>query len=472
MLLTRFLLLLPTAAYAFDPLHHSGPASPYFDAPTQDGIPHDMPAGCIVDQAAYILRHGARYPEPGSFAGWQNLFAKLQNAKYTAKGPLAFLPSWRVPVDDVPHQPLYLTAAGALEAFALGVDLRKRYQLTKGGDNITVWSAGQQRCVDTATFFARGYLSQGNYLSEPSANRANIIVLPDSVNYTFANSLTPSAGCPQYASGDTSSVAGTFRLSYQPRIAARLNKFLDGLQLNATDIGVMMDLCGFQTAVNGDTRFCGLFEESEWRLYEYAHDLNYYYGSGPGNPFSATVGFPWVSAVAELFSLGPGKTTPGGNITPPPLVMGFTHDNNLPPILSALGLWNTSSERGVYPLSLTKPNEKRKFRSSNVVAFRGYVALERMACSSVEDVQNNGTTHLFVRVRVDRAPVEIPGCASGPGSTCPLQQFTEYVHKTRARAAGDFVDKCGLSSVANSTSHATFFTIAPPDMDEVVVGLN
>lgn len=80
-----------------------------------------------------------RFPEPGSFAGWQGLFAKLQNATYTANGSLAFSPSWVPPVDDIPHQPLFLSSTGAREAFDLGVELRKRYRFTKGGDNFTVW---------------------------------------------------------------------------------------------------------------------------------------------------------------------------------------------------------------------------------------------------------------------------------------------------------------------------------------------
>ncbi|KAJ7775204.1 phosphoglycerate mutase-like protein [Mycena metata] len=467
---------------SFNPLQHSGPASPYFDAPSQDGI-SDTTIGCVVDQAAYILRHGSRYPEPGSFTGWQTLFTKFQNTSYTAKGPLAFIPSWVPPVDDIPHEPLFLSSTGALEAFSLGVDLRKRYQFTKGGDNITVWSASQQRVLDTATFFTRGYLSQGNYLTTPSSNRGTIISLPDSVNFTFADSLTPSTGCPAYPTGDTSGVATTvFRATYQGAIAARLNKFLDGLTLDATDIGVMQDLCGFQAEIDGDTRFCDVFEDSEWLDYEYADDLNYYYGSGPGNPFSATVGFPWVKAISDLFALGPGETTPGGNITPPALIMGFTHDNNLPPVISALGLWNTSREPGVYPLSLTTPNPQRQFRSSYVVAFRGYIALERLACSATN---NNGTvvhiagappanvsTSKYVRIRVDHAPVAIPGCTSGPGSTCPLEQFTNYIDTTRARAAGDFVERCGLQGVANATGEVTFLTVAPPDIQELLVGLN
>ncbi|KAF7295439.1 Phosphoglycerate mutase-like protein [Mycena indigotica] len=404
-----------------------------------------------------------------------------RNNSYTAKGPLAFIPSWTLPVDDFPHEPLYLTSTGALEAFSLGVELRKRYRFTAGGGNITIWSAGQQRVVDTATFFGRGYLSQGNYLTQPSSNRAHVFVLPDSVNYTFANSLTPSSGCPLYPTGDTSAVAGTFRAAYQGQIAARLNKFLEGLTLTASDIGVMQDLCGFQTEIDGDSRFCDVFEEDEWLLYEYAHDLNYYYGSGPGNPFSATVGFPWVKAISDLFTLGPGQTTPGGNITPPPLIMGFTHDNNLPPIISALGLWNSSTP-GVYPLSHTTPNPLRKFRASYLVAFRGYVALERLACSPTQDITEvnhiagaspqNISTRAFVRIRVNNAPVAIPGCATGPGSTCPLDHFTTYIHKTRADVAGDFVERCGLKAIANATGEMAFLTTSPPNIQEDIVGLN
>jgi acid phosphatase len=81
----------------------------------------------------------SRFPEPGSFNGWLNLFDKLQNATYNATGSLTFLPSWTPPVDDVPHEPLFLTSHGAAEAFKLGAQLRGRYKLTSGGDNFTVW---------------------------------------------------------------------------------------------------------------------------------------------------------------------------------------------------------------------------------------------------------------------------------------------------------------------------------------------
>ncbi|KAI0050834.1 phosphoglycerate mutase-like protein [Auriscalpium vulgare] len=456
---------------AFNPLEHSGPASPYFDAPSQSGIQVDTPAGCVVDQAAYIVRHGARYPEPGSFASWQSLFSKIQNASFTARGPLSFLPSWVPPVDDASHEIAFLSATGAAEAFGLGVGLRKRYGFTSGGGNLTVWSASQQRVLDTASYFLRGYLSQGSYLGLPTENRGTVVSLPDSVNFTFANSLTPTTSCPAFATGDTSSArANAFRASFQGAIAKRINKFLDGLQINSSDVGVMQDLCGFQAEINGDTRFCDVFQPSEWLDYEYADDLNYYYGSGPGNPFSGATGFPLLKAITDLFVLGPDRSTPFGSFVPPPLLMGFTHDNDLPPVISALGIWNDSD---VSPLSPTTPNPKRHFRSSYLVAFRGYIALERLSCGAPEaptvrhipgqvNMQPGARADAakFVRIRVNTSPVPVPECTSGPGLTCPLENFAKYVAK-RGESVGDYITTCGLQDVSNATGTADFFTNIP-----------
>ncbi|KAG7095621.1 hypothetical protein E1B28_006345 [Marasmius oreades] len=492
LLLVAVLLVSPysTATRVFNPLEHSGPASPYFDAPSQSNINTDLPEGCTVDQAAYILRHGARYPEPGSFNGWKGLFAKFQNATYTARGPLSFIPAWTLPVDDEPHQPLFLSSTGAGEAFRLGVELRKRYGLTKGGSNFTVWTAGQQRCIDTAVYFLRGYLSQGNYVSDPSLNRGTVITLVDSsVNTTFADSLTPSASCPAYSEFTPAGSANSdkFRASVRDKVAKRLNGFLEGLMLNASDIGVMQDLCGFGFEVSGDKRFCDIFQEAEWLDYEYAHDLNYYYGAGPGNPISATTGYPWVKAISDLFAVGPGETVENGTLIPPPLIMTFTHDNNIPPIISALGLWNSTTgssekEETIYPLPITKrvDDPRRMFRSSYLVSFFGNIALERMKCviggPTLEEQREKGVSHqanifggsvnnagmgkskVFVRVRANNAPIPIPGCVSGPGMTCPLEEFLDYVNRPRKVASGDFVDICGLNGVQGAVSEMKFLT--------------
>ena len=240
--------------------------------------------------------------------------------------------------------------------------------------------------------------------------------------------------------------------------------------------------------------------------------------SGPGNPFSATVGYPWLKAITDLFASGPNTTASEGNFVPPPLIMGFTvssdplcatrnlltchpkHDNNLPPVVSALGVWNTSSSPGVYPLSTTRADPRRKFRSSFLVSFRGYVALERLSCdphappTSVRHTSGQvalgpGTSagaQKYVRLKVrsslsrdnryylrglscrvairlgqiNDAVVPLPGCAEGPGSSCALASFEAYVAK-RAAVAGDFVQRCGLEGVKNATGVLDIFTNVP-----------
>ncbi|KZO96059.1 phosphoglycerate mutase-like protein [Calocera viscosa TUFC12733] len=447
-------------ARAFNPLHHSGPAAPYFDAPSQAGIPKEIPEGCVVDQAAYVVRHGARYPEPGSYTGWVTLYNKLQNSStpYNVTGPLAFLKTWVPPVDDPAHMPLYLSGVGALESFQLGVQLRNKYKFTPGGGNLTVWSAAQERVLATAANFLRGYLAQGSYVNNATLNRGAIVSMPDSVNWTSADSLTFTNGCPNYSNGDQSGpMKAVWSNLWQPRVAARLNSlYVQGeLNFTASDVSVMGDLCGFSAEVDGDTRFCDILTPDEWLDYEYGNDLNYYYGSGPGNPYAGTSAWPLVKAITDLLVAGPGKTTGAGTFTPAPLIMSFTHDNDLPPVIAALGLWN--STLGVYPLSNSTRSADRDFRSSYLVSFRGYVALERLNCTTP-----SGSSQ-YVRVQANSAPIPIPGCVSGPGSSCPLAQFAQYVSQDRLQHVGEFVSTCN-NTAANATQGATLITLGVGDL--------
>ena len=55
----------------------------------------------------------------------------------------------------------------------------------------------------------------------------------------------------------------------------------------------------------------------------------------------------------------------------------------------------------------------------------------------------------------------VPGCTSGPGSSCPLASFAEHVDGPLAAASGDFIEVCGLQGVANATGVVDFFTQVP-----------
>lgn len=88
-----------------------------------------------------------------------------------------------------------------------------------------------------------------------------ITIFPDSVNYTFTESLTPSAACPIYATyANGSAQSAYYKTLYQQQIADRLNTFIDGnLTIVPSDVGTMQDLCGYGYVINGDKRFCDLF---------------------------------------------------------------------------------------------------------------------------------------------------------------------------------------------------------------------
>ena len=135
----------------------------------------------------------------------------------------------------------------------------------------------------------------------------------------------------------------------------------------------------------------------------------------------------------------------------------------------------------------------RHFHATYMVNFLGNIAMERLNCvvngSTLTQQQhqgmfhqanvlggtlnvtlNNATNQTFVRIRANDAPIPLPGCTSGPGSTCPLDQFTAMVNGPLKAAAGDFVEKCGLQNVTGATSVTSFLTTAG-DGKSMLIGL-
>ncbi|THU94365.1 hypothetical protein K435DRAFT_860642 [Dendrothele bispora CBS 962.96] len=226
------------------------------------------------------------------------------------------------------------------------------------------------------------------------------------------------------------------------------------LVLGTTDIGVMQDLCGFGSEVSGDHRFCDVFTENEWLDYEYAHDLNYYYGSGPGNPLSATVGFPWLKAVTDPFR---SRTWDYSTLLSLHLSWDSPcipfHDNNIPSLIPALGLWN-SSQVSPLPITHRPPLSAREFCSSHLVSFLGNVAIERMSCiiggPTSEQAMTQGVFHqangTIVNVNttgtVTREEVFVWVSAN--------EAFVGYVNGERKGVTGGFVERCGLEGVVDA----------------------
>jgi len=45
--------------------------------PNVNGVENVIPEGCIVEQVAYVSRHGSRYPDGGAYNEWVALYDKV-----------------------------------------------------------------------------------------------------------------------------------------------------------------------------------------------------------------------------------------------------------------------------------------------------------------------------------------------------------------------------------------------------------
>jgi len=183
-------------------------------------------------------------------------------------------------------------------------------------------------------------------------------------------------------------------------------------------------MCGFETTVRGWSPWCNVFTHSEWRAFEYARDIIHFYRAGPGTPYSRAMGHLWLNATKNLLVEGPQSAGP--------LYFSFVHDGDIVPMLASLGLFEDGQD-----LPVTHIMEDRKWKTSQVTPMGGRVLFERLTCANRK----------FVRINVNDGIVPLPSCADGPGSSCELGRFADYID-AGGRAAGDFRTVCGLPTGA------------------------
>lgn len=149
------------------------------------------------------------------------------------------------------------------------------------------------------------------------------------------------------------------------------------------------------------------------------------------------------------------KPTSGPNATlSQPLHIWFTHREEIPVVAGALDLFHGHSEKEA-AMPLDRINPHRAWKTSEIIPFLGHVALERLQCDeSVIDRPDGGetgdeddqhkpkpVTRPFVRIIVNGSPQQHLLCNSGPGGSCPLQQFDDIVRALPA-TYGDLDTVC------------------------------
>lgn len=85
---------------------------------------------------------------------------------------------------------------------------------------------------------------------------------------------------------------------------------------------------------------------------------------------------------------------------------------------------------------------------------RGTIAFERLSCG--------GSNEKYVRILLNDAVYPLPSCKDGPGQSCALGTYVDYV-KNKYAKSGNWAENCNITTtdgqLANTTvAGASFFT--------------
>ncbi|QEL61600.1 hypothetical protein CJJ09_003748 [Candidozyma auris] len=210
-----------------------------------------------------------------------------------------------------------------------------------------------------------------------------------------ANSLTPVVSCKNYHSGANNEFVKQFDTSYLSAAAARITKGNDGFSLSEKEVDRLIAWA---------TLLCNLFTNDELVRNSYASDLSYYYSNGPGNNLTATIGAPFLKATLDYLK----EENP-----PQKVVLAFTHDTNIEQFHSALGIVAPDQ-----PL----PNDYIPFpvpyAHTQIVPMGARLYTEKYKCGNDS----------YVRYVVNDAVVPIKHCQNGPGFSCKLSDYENYIN--------------------------------------------
>lgn len=447
--------------------------------PNVYNISSEIPENCYVDQAAYVSRHGSRFPDTGAYAGWVDMQERFSSGNYTPSGSLSFMKEWQTVLTNVDLQIAMESPTGAKEAQDLGYTLRTRYpQLYNEGDDFYVWANNYTRVLQTAQMFVQGYLGF-------TSSTYGKVVSVTSKGYTgnIGNSLGPSDQCPNFNDNSGGDYATEWADVYIPPIKERLESLIEGnLTFTDNDISQIPYLCGFESQITGRlSPWCGVFTDDELQQYEYSNDLRYYYGLGPGTDLEQTMMLPYLNALIGLLEQGPGTNgtaQDGDSFTLPSLLATFINDGQLVELITASGVFDDEPA-----LSGSEMNPDRLFIASHFTTMRGTIAFERLNCI-VEG--NNGTNSYvphpttattrrrrddndgaaapsanatYVRIRLNDAVYTLPSCKDGPGQSCLLSDYAQYMSDKLA-ASGDWVSNCNVTTpdAPTTVQGASFYT--------------
>lgn len=124
-------------------------------------------------------------------------------------------------------------------------------------------------------FFSNTYMEPTGFsaASKFKLNPILSVILDATENDTLHNN------CPAIGSPDNQT--DTWIDIYIPPIVERINTAAPGANLSSDEVYYLMALCAFHSvATESMSDWCSLFDEKEWKAFEYEMDLDKYYGTG------------------------------------------------------------------------------------------------------------------------------------------------------------------------------------------------
>lgn len=106
-------------------------------------------------------------------------------------------------------------------------------------------------------------------------------------------------------------------------------------------------------------------------------------------------------------------------------------------MITALDIMNEEEQDGHLPV--TQIRHHRKWRTSQMCPMGGRLILERLSCRTT----NRAEPEKFVRININDGITALADCNSGPGSSCPLEQFAART-KAKGQQVGGFNELCQL----------------------------
>ncbi|KAI0782986.1 phosphoglycerate mutase-like protein [Abortiporus biennis] len=414
----------------FDLFKHWGNLSPWFSVEKGgfglDSSP-EAPDTCRVTGLHFLHRHGARYPTSyAAYGGPANFSSRLHATAsgWNGHGDLDFMNDWTYKLGEE-----VLTPFGRQQLFDLGVSMRIKYgyllkNFTESQTLPVFRTESQDRMLASALNFAIGFFGypfEGLY-QQSITIEAN----------GFNNTLAPYKTCPNaQVSGKSDRSLYYVRewaKIYLANAHARLAPLLRGYSLTIEDIYTLQQMCAYETVAIGYSKFCELFTEEEWKGFNYALDLFFWYDSGFGSPLARVQGIGYVQELVARLTHTPiavhnSSTNATLNDNPVTFPLGqslyvdATHEVVVLNILTALNLTNFA-ENG--PLPHTHIPEHRTFKVSHLAPFATNVQFQLLSCTTLPEPQiriviNDGVTPL----------TSIKGCPEQKDGMCPLETFIE-----------------------------------------------